>query len=427
MLVCAEVELGQVPRACRPSAERRPGPAEEGAMLPKLDGRVRGALPLDGERRGRALNEEKVVALPRLRLLKQVSPPSLLGDEEQYRPRRRPLSRGELAPAEKDPGTRPGSGGSGQPGRRGRGILRPLHADGKPPMPRSPPQLPVQGRPPRLESVDVASSQDLRPASFCPADVQERARERVRERRKQRRRHVREEDERKLQEEQERMERAQQQQSHVDSHRHQLAKAAAEQERRRKETKAAASKEREELELARRGRVRQYRTPDAINELVSRVEVSANSRRPASRGPAAHRSKSPAPPTTTPPRGRATAASAEDGAEAHAAAAVEAAERERLAAAACGEAAASPRAADAAAAASLRDGPVPRSGSSTEGGVALASPAAADSAAEASLAAVAVVASSQTTSVADAAVQEYCMRSIGRSMGKAEARLKARS
>lgn len=105
-------------------------------------------------------------------------------------------------------------------------------------------------------------------ADSAAALLQQRARERVKEQRRQRRREAREEEERRHQEEQDRLERVQRQSSQVEAHRHNLAKQAAERARRVREDKEDKVHEREELQSARRERMRRYQTPAKIREIT---------------------------------------------------------------------------------------------------------------------------------------------------------------
>lgn len=230
-------------------------------MLPKID-----AFGGRGAPRGDALQNRAVVALPRLRLLKQVSPEEtpqhwpppaaahLGGGSALPIPPGRRLLRSRGDSNERRPG-------DGNNNRRGRGLLRPLDlGDEAHHEPRSPPVLPWANRGGELQVEHEADS--------AAALLQQRARERVKEQRRQRRREAREEEERRQQEEQDRLERVQRQSSQVEAHRHNLAKQAAERARRVREDKEDKVHEREELQSARRERMRRYQTPAKIREIT---------------------------------------------------------------------------------------------------------------------------------------------------------------
>lgn len=249
-------------------------------MLPRLDVNAgRGASRRDILQSRSGAEQPHSDKLPRLRLLKQVgdeSPvahlppayppphPSLpsaapvrrggfAAAEEEYRDARQPRlprSRGDSNER------RPGSGGH----RRGRGLLRPLeHGAEAKYEPRAPPVLPAANRDP---SIEVYEETD--PASLL---LQQRARERVKEQRRQQRRAAREEQERKQQAEQERLDRAERAQVPIEAHRRDLGRQAAERARRFREDREDKAAEREELQSARRERMRRYQTPSQIREL----------------------------------------------------------------------------------------------------------------------------------------------------------------
>eukprot|EP00931_Biecheleriopsis_adriatica_P019308 TRINITY_DN13198_c0_g1_i1.p1 TRINITY_DN13198_c0_g1~~TRINITY_DN13198_c0_g1_i1.p1 ORF type:complete len:457 (-),score=115.36 TRINITY_DN13198_c0_g1_i1:71-1441(-) len=210
-------------------------------MLPKLDPNGgRGSLKDHPKHAG----SEAVVALPRLRLLKQVG---VEGEDVSPVRRRRnsPRLHQAFAPAEGEEFEAP---------RRGRGILRPLGDKIPAPSIRSPSPLP-QARP------SVQSLEDS--GSYMPHNE---ARQRVRQHNRQRRRRAKEEEELRLSEERERSERIQRALPQVEAHRREIARRAAENQRREKAEKDSSVLEKEQLASARRERLNRYTTPDAINE-----------------------------------------------------------------------------------------------------------------------------------------------------------------
>lgn len=246
-------------------------------MLPRIDannGRRGTRREFLNSRNGA---EAVVVPLPRLRLLKQVGgavedtvlPAPLAPLEKVGAPpqRRLLISRAESG----DPDHRAGTDHL-QAARRGRGLLRPLGDRGQ-----AMPSQPARSRsPPPLRHGRDELLQDDSPQEDVAALLQQRARERVKEQRRQRRRLAREEEERRQQDEWDRAERAQRSAGQIEAHRRELARQAADRARRSREDREDRAQEREELQSARKERMRRYQTPAQIREL-RRVENNPRS------------------------------------------------------------------------------------------------------------------------------------------------------
>jgi len=244
-------------------------------MLPKIDANFGRRASRRDCLSSRSGVDAAVVPLPRLRLLKQVGGvddavlPARIAPSDKMgvlQPPRLLLSRADFGESDNHcAGQCFKHDGADhlQPSRRGRGLLRPLDDRGQaflsqPPRSRSPP--PLRNR------KDDALQDDL-PQENVAALLQQRARERVKEQRRQRRRLAREEEERRQQDEQERTERAQRAVGQIEAHRRELARQAADRVRRSREDREDRAQEREELESARRERMRRYQTPAQIREL----------------------------------------------------------------------------------------------------------------------------------------------------------------
>lgn len=228
-------------------------------MLPRIDANGGRGTSRRDILQSRSGADAALAPLPRLRLLKQAGPwqpdqlpqqlppldapppvPHLGAPAELPPPRRLLRSRGESNER------RPGSGGQH---RRGRGLLRPLDPSGEARHePRAPPVLPWAS-PGKLQTED-------REVDSAAALQQQLARDRVKEQRRQLRRAAREEEERRHQDDQDRLDRVQRQAGQVEAHRRDLARQAAERQRRLHEDREAQTHEREELQSARRERVR---------------------------------------------------------------------------------------------------------------------------------------------------------------------------
>mmetsp|Transcript_98796 Transcript_98796/g.175944 ORF Transcript_98796/g.175944 Transcript_98796/m.175944 type:complete len:443 (-) Transcript_98796:52-1380(-) len=202
-------------------------------MLPSLDPNGgRGALK-DFPRNG----NEAVVALPRLRLLRQVGTEVPRGPGGESR---------NSSPRDTDELDVP---------RRGRGLLRPHGEKERGQTLARSPSVPPQLRQQQLSPEDN---------SFTPHND---ARQRVRQHNRQRRRKVREEDERRASEERDRQDRVQRSLPQVEAHRREAGKRAAELHRRDRVEKETAFLQQDQLNSARREKTKRYMNPEAINDL----------------------------------------------------------------------------------------------------------------------------------------------------------------
>lgn len=245
-------------------------------MLPRIDlhggrGARREILSRNGTERA------EPVALPRLRLLKQIGGddagqqlPPLAGAQGESRssihamPAPLPPQR-RLLPSRGDSSERRLSDGSKEQPRRGRGLLRPLNPgserEARPRETRAPPVLPW------AQKEEAIALDDEDDEIIADALQRRRAQDRVRERRRQQKKAAREEEERRVLEDQEKNERVWQQAGEVEAYRRNLARQAADRQRRLKEGQEICVQEREELQSARRERIRRYQTPSQIREI----------------------------------------------------------------------------------------------------------------------------------------------------------------
>ncbi|CAJ1392864.1 unnamed protein product [Effrenium voratum] len=204
-------------------------------MLPKLD--------LHGGRGHRdqetKSGSEAVVALPKLRLLRQVGRDEHEPSRVNARTPRANAPRSPRSPSLEAP-------------KRGRGMR---------------PGREVRSPSPVRHGHHFAEEQ-----SFVP---QQDAQHRVRQVLRQKRRKAKEEEELKALEEKERQERQQKSLPQVEAYRRELARKAAEMHRRERATKETAAHEQEQLASARRERVNRYLTPDVISTHLRRFEESS--------------------------------------------------------------------------------------------------------------------------------------------------------
>lgn len=205
-------------------------------MLPKLD--LHGGRGAPDKDPLRANVSEAVVALPRLRLLRQVT-----SRDEQRGKHGHHFHSSPRSPLNSDSDV-----------RRGRGMVRPVRDKGRSPSPMRQRRMPEEQN------------------SYTPHhDAQQRVRQHMR----QKRRKAKEEEELRVLEEKERQERMQKSMPQVEAYRRELARKAAELHRREKVEKEIAAVEQEQLASARRERVNRYMRPDAINEHLRRFDNSA--------------------------------------------------------------------------------------------------------------------------------------------------------
>lgn len=205
-------------------------------MLPKLD--LHGGRGAPDKDSLRANVSEAVVALPRLRLLRQVT-----SRDEQRVKHGHHFHSSPRSPLNSDSDV-----------RRGRGMVRPVRDKGRSPSPMRQRRLPEEQN------------------SYTPHhDAQQRVRQHMR----QKRRKAKEEEELRVLEEKERQERMQKSMPQVEAYRRELVRKAAELHRREKAEKEIAAVEQEQLASARRERVNRYMRPDAINEHLRRFDNSA--------------------------------------------------------------------------------------------------------------------------------------------------------
>lgn len=204
-------------------------------MLPKLD--LHGGRGAPDKDPLRTNVSEAVVALPRLRLLRQVT------SRDEQRGKHGHHFHSPRSPLNSDSDV-----------RRGRGMVRPVRDKGRSPSPMRQRRLPEEQN------------------SYTPHhDAQQRVRQHMR----QKRRKAKEEEELRVLEEKERQERMQKSMPQVEAYRRELARKAAELHRREKVEKEIAAVEQEQLASARRERVNRYMRPDAINEHLRRFDNSA--------------------------------------------------------------------------------------------------------------------------------------------------------